>query len=291
MCGIFYQDQASTDTGGLLLPLTYKAAIYKEIMSASVWAETNADYEAGNPPPNRSITDSILSGAETNKRMSFRWPLDPKQRLAIFNLLIDNGFGKESGWNYAIQMAAYENHVDAIRLVLAHPSIRVNSSVNNNFLIRRASEMGNFCVRKAVEYGWHEVAGILLKDHRVNASAGNDFCLRKAVGNQDARMVKMLLDIGQLNPSIAISTTCFKTAVENELFDIARLLLDARIFMNPAASDNYILKLVVSQGHVEFVDALLLDERVICNMTQEAIHQSREDAKSARESSFYEETM
>jgi ankyrin repeat protein len=155
-----------------------------------------------------------------------------------------------------------------------------NPSMNDNYPIRRASELGstnivqillqdkrvdpsepnNYAIRWASSNGHLEVIKLLLQDERVDPSAYNNYAIQAASTYGHAEVVELLLQDKRVNPSV-LNNYAIRRASEKGHAEVVKLLLqDGRV--DPSALNNEAIRWASEDGHAEVVKLLLQDERV-----------------------------
>jgi ankyrin repeat protein len=100
----------------------------------------------------------------------------------------------------------------------------------------------------------HDVAKVLLADHRVDAGARNNFSLRLAIGMRDHRMVEILLGNASVTQNIEDSEPLTSAVLYGDYF-IADALLKA--IRNPSSNDNLALRIAIRKKDFELVKMIL----------------------------------
>ena len=118
----------------------------------------------------------------------------------------------------------------------------------------------NYAIQYASEHGHTQVVERLLQDSRVDPSANNNYAIRHAGENGHIRVVERLLQDPRVDPG-ADNNYAIRWASENGHIQVVeRLLQDPRV--DPSADDNYALKWASHYGHIQIVERLLRDPRV-----------------------------
>lgn len=162
---------------------------------------------------------------------------------------------------------------DSVELLLSDP--RADPSLNDNKMLRNASEKGNVkivelllrdkrvnpgfdhnkAIYLALQNGHYEVIEMLLKDNRVDPSESSDMLIKQASAKGNYKVVKLLLSDSRVNPN-AQSGYPIGFASKNGHLETVRVLLED-IRVDPWIDQNFAIKKAYSGGHIDILKLLL----------------------------------
>ncbi|KAI8891775.1 ankyrin repeat-containing domain protein, partial [Globomyces pollinis-pini] len=115
-------------------------------------------------------------------------------------------------------------------------------------------------LEKAIQENNANIVQLLLKDGRLDPSIGDNVALLVSSEKGYTGMVKLLLGDERVNPSVK-DNNAIRLASEHGRTEIVAILLNNRR-VDPAAKNNHAIRLASQNGHTEIVNILLNDERV-----------------------------
>jgi len=196
----------------------------------------------------RYVDDDLIKSIELNCSLkSLAWYI---KFLFIVNIVEKSYL--LNNWYFVFSIAAKNNYKkDVLKMLLIKS--KVDPSVNNNVVIRRASKNGHF-----------NVVELLLADPLLDPSVNYNYAIIESSKNGHFNVVKLLLADPRVDPS-ADGNEAIKCASYNGHKEIVKLLLkDKRV--DPSVDNNYAIRWVTYYGHTEIVKLLLMDPRV--NLTK-----------------------
>ncbi|KAJ3007511.1 UNVERIFIED_CONTAM: hypothetical protein HDU68_003473 [Siphonaria sp. JEL0065] len=251
------------DRAFMVLPFSYMAAIYQEILVA--------------PEPS---VNTISIGNEAFFMDSNRWRLSEREAMRLLTTFRSDPYIDLSvNDNRYIRWMVRGGHLLVVNMLLKMPSI--DPSAKDNECILYATRLGytslarlllthprvdpaagdNLPIKVAVS-GWHtETVRLLLQSPRVNPSVEKNFALKVAANAGYHEIVKLLLKASRLYISVEDGAAILGNACQQGFINIVQTLLeDGRV--DPSYEQNKCLFLASQFGHVDVVKALLLDYRV-----------------------------
>lgn len=171
------------------------------------------------------------------------------QASIVRSLLEDGRADPAVEGNFPIIVAASSGYPRVVELLMADDRVDAGDD-DNEAIIGAVRASGH----PEVSFEYETVVRLLLTNDRVNPSARNNYCIRKATEIGQTNVVRMLLADKRVNPT-ANDNYAIQAAAERGFEAIVRLLLeDKRV--NPTADDNYGLRKAAEQGFDTIVELL-----------------------------------
>ncbi|KAJ3339406.1 hypothetical protein HDU83_007654 [Entophlyctis luteolus] len=266
------------------LPLTYRIAIYGELMLAPDWVRVGSVMADGASHADLDLPTRSRESQRAANLMAFdRWPLSksPERALLFVETLCTKfpGFSPEAQDSRLFRWTARSGHIAVVRWLLQNfPA--VDPAADDNYAIKTAAEgnhlavvsfllkdprcdpsaESNCALEYACEHGWTDIVKVLLADPRCSAEMNENHCFIFACRGGFIDIVRILMS----DPRVDVAhdnNHGFELACAFGHADLVRLLLtDARV--NPTDTDGAAFFLACENGHAAVVRALLADVRV-----------------------------
>jgi hypothetical protein len=193
----------------------------------------------------------------------------------LLELVLTQSRGSESDIKSAIEIAAKNNNVPALELLLKHSPetvvfhSAVKVALNNKaeasaiYLLTHTrvdpTTDNNYYIRYASEKGLEGVVKVLLKVNNVNPAVAQNSALRAACVTGNVEVVKALLADPRVNPADFTNHAIQVASLSGHVEIVRALLEDPRV--NPSVNNNYALKVATQRGHTEVVELLTSSPR------------------------------
>jgi ankyrin repeat protein len=177
---------------------------------------------------------------------------------------LDRGVSPSIGKNEPLKVAAYNGHLDVVRLLLSEQYISrgVDPAANGNEVLDLAAWNGHTRIIQLLLEPQYIARGVKLADHN------SKHLLESSVWNGHTETARFLLQPKFIKRGVDPSNNrnyALKLAVKKKRIKTVNMLLEDQfryLGVDPSDNNNEALKLAVANGDIDTVAVLLADSRV-----------------------------